>query len=158
MPKSDLDATDRRILAALQRDGRLSNVELAQDVALSPSPCLRRVRRLEDEGVIRGYRADLDRLRVGLGLTVYMELKVGLHSRANAEGLAAALAAMPEVVSCAMVSGDADFVAEVVVPDLERYERFLTEHIQTLPMIASIRSNFALRTLKSAGPLPLPAA
>jgi Lrp/AsnC family leucine-responsive transcriptional regulator len=116
-----LDSTDLRILAALQGEGRLTNVELAERVALSPSPCLRRVKRLEAAGVVRGYRAVLDREAVGLGLTVFVEIKVERHSRENAQALQDALAAMPEIVSCHMVSGTADFLAEVVVADLPEF-------------------------------------
>jgi Lrp/AsnC family leucine-responsive transcriptional regulator len=116
-----LDSTDLRILAALQGEGRLTNVELAERVALSPSPCLRRVTRLEAAGVVRGYRAVLDREAVGLGLTVFVEIKVERHSRENAQALQDALAAMPEIVSCHMVSGTADFLAEVVVADLPEF-------------------------------------
>jgi Lrp/AsnC family transcriptional regulator, leucine-responsive regulatory protein len=153
-----LDRTDHRILALLQEDGRRSNVEVADKVALSPSPCLRRIKRLEAEGVIRGYRAVIDRDAVGLGLTVLVEIKVGRHSRKNAAALHETLAAMPEVVACHMVSGTADFIAEVVVADLKAYERLLTERLLVLPMIADIRSNFSIRRIKSDAPLPLSAA
>jgi Lrp/AsnC family leucine-responsive transcriptional regulator len=156
MPKSDVDQTDLRILAELQQDARLTNVDLAERVHLSPSPCLRRTRRLEEAGVIRGYRADLDRDKIGLGLTVFVEIKVDRHSRQNADGLAQALVAMPEVVSCCMVSGAADFLVELVVADLAAYERLLSDRLLTLPMVADIRSNFALRMIKTAGPLALP--
>src|ERR1700754_4197160 len=115
MPKLDLDTADLRILSELQADARLTNVELAERIHLSPSPCLRRTKRLEEAGVIRGYRADLDRSKAGLGLTVFVEIKVDRHSRHNADGLATTLAEMPEVVSCCMVSGAADFLAELVV-------------------------------------------
>ena len=100
----DLDRTDLLILAALQGEGRLTNVELAERVALSPSPCLRRIKRLETASVIRGYRAVLDREAVGLDLTVFVEIKVERHTRENARALQDALAALPEVVSCHMVS------------------------------------------------------
>ncbi len=152
----DLDSTDRRILAALQGDGRLTNVDLAQRVALSPSPCLRRVKRLEAAGAIRGYRAVLDREALGFGLTVFVEIKVARHSRDNAQALQDALAALPEVVSCHMVSGTADFLAEIVVADLRAYEALLTERLLTLPMVADIRSNMSLRRIKSDTPLPMP--
>lgn len=150
-----LDAIDRRILACLQRDGRLSNVELADRVGLSPSPCLRRVKRLEDDGVITGYRAMLDREAMGYNLTVFVEIKVGHHSQANAALLQSALLAIPEVVACHMVSGAADFLAEIVVPDLQRYERLLSEHLLSLPMVVDIRSNMALRRIASDRPLPV---
>ena len=155
MPYIALDAIDLRILTSLQEDGRLTNNDLADRVGLSPSPCLRRVRRLEQEGFIRSYRAVLDRESVGLGLTVFVEIKVERHNRENARALQEALGAMPEVVSCHMVSGTADFIAEIVVANLKAYERLLTEKLLTLPMIADIRSNFALTRVKSDGALPL---
>jgi Lrp/AsnC family leucine-responsive transcriptional regulator len=155
MPSHDLDGIDRKILNALQTDGRLSNVELADRVALSPSPCLRRVKRLEDQGVIAGYRAVLDRKALGLGLTVFVEIKVGKHSKENAALLHEALLTIPEVIACHMVSGVSDFLAEVVVADLDAYERLMTDTLLTLPTIVDIRSNFAIRTIKTEGPLPL---
>ena len=155
MPYPSLDTIDRRIVATLQEDGRRTNVDVADTVGLSPSPCLRRIKRLEAEGVIRGYRAVLDRKTVGLGLTVFVEIRVEKHSKENARLHQEMLAAMPEVVSCHMVSGMADFLAEVVVPDLAAYEQFLTERLLVLPMVADVRSNFALREIKSAAPLPL---
>lgn len=155
MPNSGLDHKDVAILAALQEDGRLSNVELAERVALSPSPCLRRVKRLERMGVLRGYRAVLDRRAVGLGLTVFVEIGVEKHSFENAAALHETLLAMPEVVSCHMVSGAADFLAEIVVADLDAYERLLTEKLLRLPMVNDIRSNFAMRQVKTDGVLPV---
>jgi Lrp/AsnC family leucine-responsive transcriptional regulator len=155
MADAEIDRMDRKILETLQAEGRLSNVELADRVALSPSPCLRRVKRLEDDGVIAGYRAVLDRGAVGLGLTVFLEIKVGKHSRDNAAMLQKALADMPEIVSCHIVSGTADFLAEVVVPDLAAYERFLLDRLLTVPTIEDVRSNFAIRMIKTAAPLPL---
>ncbi len=150
-----LDQIDQRILTALQEDGRRSNVEVADLAALSPSPCLRRIKRLQTEGVIRGYRAVLDRDAVGLALTVFVEIRVDKHSRDNARVLHEALLAMPEVVSCHLVSGAADFLVEIVVPDLKTYETLLTERLLVLPMVADIRSNFAIRRIKSDAPLPL---
>lgn len=155
MPYINLDAIDLRILNALQADGRLTNQELADQIGLSPSPCLRRVRRLERDGFIRSYRAVLDRESVGLGLTVFVDIKVEKHSRDNARALQEALAAMPEVVACHMVSGTADFIIEIVVSSLKAYERLLSEKLLVLPMVGDIRSNFALSRVKSDAPLPL---
>jgi Lrp/AsnC family leucine-responsive transcriptional regulator len=155
MPYIQLDAIDVRILKALQDDARLTNSDLADRVGLSASPCLRRVRRLEKEGFIRTYRAVLDREAIGLGLTVFVDIKVEKHNRETAQALQEALRALPEVVSCHMVSGAADFVAEIVVANLKAYERLLTEKLLTLPMIADIRSNFALSRVKSDAALPL---
>lgn len=158
MPMEDLDETDIRILRALQADGRLANVDLAERINLSPSPCLRRTKRLEAAGVIAGYRAEIDRAKVGLGLTVFVEIKVERHSRSNADELTSALLAIPEVVSCCMVSGAADFLVELAVADLAAYERLLSDRLLVLPMIADIRSNFALRVIKTAGALAIPDA
>ncbi|MDA0704043.1 MAG: Lrp/AsnC family transcriptional regulator [Proteobacteria bacterium] len=155
MSERGLDEADLRILDALQEDGRLSNVELAERVHLSPSPCLRRVQRLEEEGVTLGYRAALDRPRIGLGLTVYVEITVVGHSRENADRVGKALVALPEVVFCTMISGEADFLAEIAVADLAAYERLLSAHLLTMPMVGGIRSNFALRIIKANGALPL---
>lgn len=134
----------------------MSNVDIAARVNLSPSPCLRRIRALEKDGVIRGYRADVDRRNIGLELTVFVFFKVIRHSRENAGNLQDALLALPEVVACHMISGEADFLAEVVVEDLAAYERLLTEKLLTLPEVTDIRSNFAIRTVKANGPLKLP--
>ncbi|UWU15178.1 Lrp/AsnC family transcriptional regulator [Rhizobium sullae] len=152
----NLDKFDLAILECLQQDARATNVEIAEKVNLSPSPCLRRIRNLEKAGVIRGYRADIDRKEVGLGLTVFVEFKVIHHSRENAESQQAALLAIPEIVSCFLISGSADFLAEVVVEDLAAYERLLTDTLLTLPNVSDIRSNFAIRSMKTHGPLKLP--
>jgi Lrp/AsnC family leucine-responsive transcriptional regulator len=150
-----LDAIDVRILHALQTEGRLSNVELAETVGLSPSPCLRRVRMLEDAGIIQGYHAMLDRGGVGLGLTVFVGVKVAHHQQENATGFWEAVQALPEVVTCHLVSGEADFLLQVVVPDLARYERFLLGTLLKLPGVSDVRSNFAIKAIKARAPLPL---
>lgn len=150
-----LDSVDRRMLAILQREGRIANAALAERLHLSPSPCLRRLRALERDGVIAGYRAVLDRTRLGLGLTVFVELKVESHSQANAAAIAEALNAADEVVSAHIVSGPADFLLEVVVADLATYERLLFDTLLQLPNVNDVRSHFALRTVKAPGPLPV---
>lgn len=150
-----LDNLDRRILAALQRDARLSNVQLAEEVGLSPSPCLRRVRLLEESGVIRGYHADLDRAAVGLGLTVFVGVRVERHHDETSSAFREAVVGLEEVVSCHLVSGESDFLLQVVVSDLAAYERFLLGTLLKLPGVSDIRSNFAIATVKSHAPLPL---
>ena len=155
MLKIDLDAIDWRIVAALQADGRLSNVELAERVGLSPSPCLRRVKRLEREGYIEGYRAMLPRGRIGLGLTVFVGVKIAGHADARAEAFEQSIVAMPEIVACHMVSGEVDYLLEVVVADLERYQRFLLDEMLALPIVKEVRSTIAIQTLKAMAPLPL---
>ncbi len=153
--KLPLDSTDRRMLAILQEEGRISNAALAERLHLSPSPCLRRMRALEHEGVIAGYRAVLDRERLGLGLTVFVELKVDSHSDETAAAIAKALAAAPQVVAAHVVSGPSDILLEAVVPDLPSYERLLFGTLINLPHVIDARSNFSLRTIKAPGPLPL---
>ena len=150
-----MDLVDRQMLHILQRDGRISNAALAEQLHLSPSPCLRRLRTLESSGLISGYRADLDREKLGLGLTLFVELKVEGHSARSAAAISEALATTPEVVSAHIVSGSADFLLEVVVKDLRDYERLLFDTLLNLPNVSDVRSNFALRAVKSAGPLPL---
>jgi Lrp/AsnC family transcriptional regulator, leucine-responsive regulatory protein len=154
-PIMPLDAVDRRMLEILQREGRISNAALAEKLHLSPSPCLRRLRALEADGVVSGYRAMLDRAKLGLGLTVFVELKVEGHSDRSAAAISERLTAAPEVVSAHIVSGSADFLLEVVVADLAAYERLMFGTLLRLPNVSDVRSNFALRTVKPAGPLPL---
>src|SRR3954463_5445596 len=113
-----IDLTDRKMLGILQQDGRISNAALAEQLHLSPSPCLRRLRALEHEGVITGYRAQLDRKKLGLGLTVFVELQVDGHSDRTAAAISEKLRSAPEVISAHIVSGAADFRLEVVVQDL----------------------------------------
>src|SRR5690606_29939636 len=125
MPEVKLDNLDRRILAALQRDGRLSNVQLSEEVGLSPSPCLRRVRLLEQRGIIRGYRAELDRAGVGLGLTVFVGIKVGQHDDEADSAFRGAVADLPEVVSCYLLSGESDFRSEEHTSELQSRENIV---------------------------------
>jgi Lrp/AsnC family transcriptional regulator, leucine-responsive regulatory protein len=128
-----MDATDQGILRQLQEDGRLTNAALAERVHLSASPTLRRLRRLERDGTIRGYRAILDRRRVGLDLTVFVEVKLTAHSQQRAEEFSAAVAEIDAVVACHIVAGMADMLLEVVVPDLPAYEKLLLETLLELP-------------------------
>jgi len=150
-----LDRVDREMLAILQREGRISNAALADRLHLSPSPCLRRLRALEAAGVISGYAAVLDRKRLGLDLTVFVDLKVDQHSDRTAAEISRVLAAAPEVISAHVVSGVADFRLEVVLPDLAAYERLLFDTLLKLPHVTDVRSDFVLRSVKPAGPLPL---
>src|SRR5450631_1115888 len=155
MPKPDLDAIDCRIVAALQADGRLSNIDLADRIGLSPSPCLRRVKRLERDGYIEAYRAVLRRDRVGLGFSVFVGVKIDGHANERALSFEKAVVAMPEVVACHLVSGESDYFLEIVVPDLDHYRRFLVDKLLDLPIVREVRSNIAIQTLKAGAPLPL---
>ena len=155
MPKDDLDAIDCRIVATLQADGRLSNIELAARVGLSPSPCLRRVKRLERDGYIDAYRAVLQRERIGLGFSVFVGVKIEGHANDQALAFEKAVLAMPEVVAFHLVSGEVDYFLEVVVPDLEHYRQFLIAKLLELSIVREVRSNIAIQTLKAGAPLPL---
>jgi len=155
MPKSDLDPIDRRIVAALQANGRLTNADLAQHVGLSPSPCLRRVNRLEREGYIEAYRAMLRRDQIGLGLTVFIAVKIEGHANEEATKFEEAVVGFSEVVACHMITGDADYLLEVVTPDLVHYRRFLVGKLLELAAVREVRSNVAIQTLKAGASLPL---
>jgi Lrp/AsnC family leucine-responsive transcriptional regulator len=155
MPDITLDKTDRAILTRLQIDGRIANVDLADQVALSPSSCLRRTKALEAAGLIAGYRAELDRAALGLGLTVFISLRVNQHSRETSRHIEAALTAIPAVVACHIVSGEADFLIEAAVADLAAYESLLLDEILAIDAVTDARSSFAIRTVLSRGPLPV---
>ncbi|MGO4712742.1 Lrp/AsnC family transcriptional regulator [Bradyrhizobium sp. 2TAF24] len=155
MAKIVLDQFDRRIIAELQKDARITNVALAEKIGLSPPPCLRRVKRLEDEGIIRGWRVDLDRKALDLGVTVFVGVKYDRPQEIEASAFVAAIGTWPEVLSCQLVSGDMDFLLEVVVADQEAYQRFLFEKLLKLPHVRDVRSNFAIKTYKNTGRLPL---
>lgn len=155
VPQHVPDRVDRAIIAELQRDGRVANVDLADAVGLSPSACLRRVKALEASGIIAGYRAEVSRARAGLGLTVFIGLKVEGHSRETSSLVEQALLAIPEVVACYVVSGTDDFLVEAAVPDLASYEQVLLDQILAIGPVTEARSTFVIRTVLSRGPLPL---
>ncbi len=133
----------------------MPNVELAEKVALSPSSCLRRTKALEAAGLIAGYRAELDRQRLGLGLTVFISLRVQQHSRVTSRAIEDALTAIPAVVACYVVSGEADFLVEAVVPDLGAYESLLLDQVLAIDAVSDARSTFAIRTVLGRGALPV---
>lgn len=155
MLASDLDAIDQRILSVLQENARIANVDLAQAVGLSPSPCLRRVRELERRQVIRRYVALLDPAAVGLPVSVFVQVRLERQIEGALETFEAALLDRPEVMECYLMTGDADYHLRVVVPDLAAYERFLMDHLTRVPGVASIRSSFALKQVKYRTALPL---
>ena len=149
-----IDSTDSQILTHLQTDGRLSNVELAEQIHLSASPCLRRVKQLESSGVIKSYRATLERKSVGLSMTVFIEVRINNHTSEASEAFERSVVNLPNVISAYLVSGHADYRLEVVSKDLADYEAILKD-IQNLPHVKDIHSNFAIRALKTDAPLPL---
>ena len=155
MPDIDLDAIDRRIVAELQADGRLTNVQLAERVGLSPSPCLRRVKRLEREGFIEGYRASLRRGRIGLGFSVFLSVKIDGHANDRALAFEKAVAAMPEVIACHYISGAGTFELQVMSTDLDAFSRFSIDTLLNLPNVKDIHTSFSLGEVKAGAALPL---
>ncbi|WP_111639077.1 Lrp/AsnC family transcriptional regulator [Marinomonas shanghaiensis] len=149
-----MDKTDLDILSHLQSDGRLTNVALAEEIHLSPSPCLRRVKQLEDTGVIEGYHARIDRQKAGFSMTVFVEVRLKSHAGDKHIVFEKAILEMEDIISAHLVSGIADYRLEVVAVDLQDYERIL-KALQSLPHVKDIQSHFAIRSVKTAAPLPL---
>ena len=154
MPSIDLDRTDL-LLAALQRGVRLTNAELAERVHLSPSACLRRVQRLEREGVIAGYRAEVDPERLGLGLQAFVRVQLRHHEAAAVAAFGEFVNAWDEVVTCHALTGDMDYLLHVVVQDLEHFSRFLLDRLLAQAGVADVNSSFVLRTVKAFKGMPL---
>lgn len=167
MSKIELDKTDRKILSILQADGRASNQDVADQVSLSPSPCLRRIKRLEEAGVIRQYVALLDPTQIGLGLLAYVNVRLEKHSEgANAAGakrtsvsphadFAASVGHWPEVVACYAMTGEMDYLLRVHVEDMEHFSRFMMKTLLIHPSVADVKSSFALQRIKDTTALPL---
>ncbi|MBV0933601.1 Lrp/AsnC family transcriptional regulator [Marinobacterium weihaiense] len=155
MKQADLDSFDRKILQRLQQDGRIRNQQLADQVGLSPAACWRRVRALEEQGVIEGYSAQLNAEVMGQALSVFVLVSLQRHTIDSTEEFERQVKTYPEVLQCFAVTGNADFVLRVVVPDMRAYDRFLNEKIFTLQGIAQVHSNFALREIKNTQHLPV---
>jgi Lrp/AsnC family leucine-responsive transcriptional regulator len=155
MTRAALNRTDRRILEILQRDGRLSNLELAERVNLSPSACLRRVRALEEGGVIRRYAAIVDPGKVGLGLRAFVTVKVEKRGRMPADAFTKAVQDWPEVVGCHSTSGDMDYLLRIHVEDLEHFSRFVMDSLLKHPGVLDVKSSFVLEEVKETTALPL---
>lgn len=150
-----LDPADRHILRVLQAEGRLSNAELAERCGLSTSACWRRTRRLEEEGVIVRYRADLDHRRLGLGVQVYLSIQIDTHSDEEASAFEAAIVELDEVVSCHSIGGGVDFLLRVMCRDLDAYAEFSMTVLRRLPGIKAMESNFVLKEIKADRGLPV---
>ncbi|MDN0073285.1 Lrp/AsnC family transcriptional regulator [Crenobacter sp. SG2303] len=156
MPNLILDKTDLKILAELQLNGRLTNVELAERVALSPSPCLRRLKQLEESGVIRQYVALLDPAKIGLGLQAFV--RVTLEKRGQGQMIASFLEAVqtwPEVINCYAMTGEMDYLLQVYFEDLEHFSRFVMDALLQHPGIEDVKSSFVLKELKRTTAMPL---
>ena len=152
--KPELDAKDRQILCALQENGRLTNQELAERVNLSPSPCLRRVRLLEERGVITGYTALVDQKAYGLPLTAFIRIRLEHHNEEAATTFERRVAAVEEIQDCYLLSGDADYLLRVAASDLDSYERFVRQRLHSIPGIASIVTSFAYGIVKQSHTFP----
>ncbi|MGD1878680.1 MAG: Lrp/AsnC family transcriptional regulator [Kiloniellaceae bacterium] len=150
-----LDTIDRKILAALQDNGRLSNVELAERVGLSPSPCLRRVRLLEEGGIINRYVALIAQKAVGLPVSVFISIKLERQQEDDLDSFEAAVRHYPEVLECYLMTGTRDYLLRVATRDLAAYERFLKNKLTRVGNVASIESSFALKQVKYTNSLPL---
>lgn len=149
-----MDSKDRQILRELQGDGRLTNQDLSERVNLSPSPCLRRVRLMEEQGIIRGYTALVDQKAWGLPVTVFIRLKLERHSDESVNAFEQAIIAMPQVMDCWLMTGRSDYLLRVIAADLDDYERFVRRELQRVPGIASIDTSFAYGSVKHAQVLP----
>jgi len=152
---SALDAIDRRILSLLQTDARMTNVELARAVNLSPSPCLARVRALEQRGYISGYVTLLDAKRLGLQVSVFIRVRLERQIEAALETFERAMIDRPEVMECSLMTGDADYLLRVVVPDLPALQDFIVNTLSRVPGVGNIQSSIALKQVKYQTALPL---
>ena len=155
MPTPSIDRTDYRILHQLQNNGRLTNLELAERVGLSPSPCLRRVRVLEESGIIRRYVAIVDAKAVGLPISAFINVSLRSQELDSLEAFQQRVASFPEIMECYLMTGSSDYLLRVVVPSLEAYERFLVDKLTRVPGIANIQTSFALKPVVSRTELPL---
>jgi DNA-binding Lrp family transcriptional regulator len=150
-----LDAIDHRILIRLQANARITNADLSREVGLSPSPCLRRVKELEQNGTIKSYVTLLDPAAVGLPVSVFVQVTLERQVEAALETFEAAVIKRPEVMECYLMTGDADYLIRIVVASIDDFERFLVNELTTIPGVASIKSSFALKQVAYRTDLPL---
>lgn len=155
MPEFKLDDIDRRIVQILQADGRISVQELAGKVGLSPSPCARRVRLLEEAGIIEGYVAIVSQEKLGLPVSVFASIKLERQREEELDRFAAAVSRWPEVADCYLMTGQRDYLLRIIVSDLAAYERFLKDKLTRLDNVASIESSFALGRVKRSYSVPV---
>ena len=148
MTFSKIDKTDAKILKQLQHDSRISNAQLSEQIGMSTSPCWRRVKQLEDTQVIKGYGVLLDRKKIGLGVMVFIRVSIDSHSEKEAKKFEEEVSALEHVVACYSIGGDADFLLQVVSPDLDTYAEFSMSIIRRLPGIKEMQSMFVLKELK----------
>jgi DNA-binding Lrp family transcriptional regulator len=152
---STLDRIDRKLLAELQAEGRVTNVDLASRVGLTAPPCLRRVRALEEEGVIRGYHADLDPSKLGFAITVFAMVSLRSQAEEDLRGFEDHIKGLPEVRECHMLNGEIDFILKIVSHDLQSFQEFLTSKLTPAPNVASVKTSLTIRTAKNEPGVPL---
>ncbi len=150
-----LDGVDRKILRVLQREGRISNAELSEQINLSPTPCLRRVKKLEDAGVINRYVAELDPALLGLKVSAYVFVRLERNSTVNAERFEEAIRTLQQVEECSVLSGEYDYLVKVVAEDLEDYERFIKQRLAAIEEVDTINTTIILKQVMSRQPLPV---
>jgi Lrp/AsnC family leucine-responsive transcriptional regulator len=155
MPGSQLDHIDRKILSILQRDGRIANNKLAEKVGLTTTPTLERVKRLEREGIIKGYSARVDEEAIGKGLVVFCSLRLAVHQMHTLDEVCDEINEMSEIQSCYHITGDSDFLLKIVVADMPAYEKFMHDKLTRLPGIERIYSNIVLSTKKENFHIPI---
>ncbi len=143
-----IDPIDRKILAELQDNGRITNIELSHRVGLTAPPCLRRVKALEDAGVITGYHADIDPTALGYAITVFAMVSLRSQAEDDLRAFEEHVAGLPQVRECHMLNGEIDFILKVVAPDLQSFQRFLTSSLTRAPNVASVKTSLTIRTSK----------
>jgi DNA-binding Lrp family transcriptional regulator len=155
MRRDKLDRVDRRILKALQDDGRMTNVDLARRAEISAPPCLRRVRALEEGGYIRGYHADINPEALGFGVTVFAQVGLSSQAETDLRAFEALMQSWPEVRECHMLAGETDFLLRIVAVDWDAYQRFLTTRLTAAPNVSHVKSSLAIRTSKNMPGVPI---
>lgn len=155
MKESSLDKIDYSILARLQADGRMSNVDLAREVGLTAPPCLRRVKALEQRGVIRGYHAELDGPSLGYTIMVFVMVSLRSQAESDLQAFESHVAQLPEVRECHMLNGEIDFILKVVAQDLQSFQSFLTAHLTSAPNVESVKTSLTIRTSKNQPGIPI---
>lgn len=155
MRRSKLDKIDRNILKNLQESGRMTNVDLARSVGISAPPCLRRVRSLEDAGLIKGYHADIDRAALGYGVTVFAMVKLKSQAENDLVAFEKYVSALSMVRECYMLAGDVDFLLKIVAKDWDAYQALLTHQLTTAPNVTSVKSSLSIRSVKNVPGIPI---
>ncbi len=154
--KLKLDAIDRKILELLQRNSNITNAQLAQEVGLSPAPTLERVKKLETAGIIKSYHAVVDTASVGLGVSTFVMASLKGHNKENITKFITAISAIPEIVECHHLTGEADFILKIVAPDIPSYQKLMLEQVSNIEVVDNLQSMVILSTFKDTKIVPIP--